>query len=101
MAKKKKPSGPRVFTACGPTGSARAEALLRAVWPWRYGGSPARQDAGTTVYVIVTLAGRGGIERAVDYAAEELRRGVSHAGGTLGDGTHVQITQTPPRPGKK
>jgi hypothetical protein len=89
-----------IFTVSGSSGAARADALrqLQARWrdEWFY-DYEAVQPGEPVVHVIITGASNAeSIEQALGYAEQELRAGIGEAGGTLGNGAHVWITQTLP-----
>jgi hypothetical protein len=89
-----------IFSVSGPSGRERAEALLRASELWQQSPRDCADLCGNEppVYIIVTNPTEpDSVERAVHYAADELRAGIVEAGGSLGDETHVWITRTLPK----
>jgi hypothetical protein len=87
-----------VFAVSGQSGPERAAALarLRGRWSAQVHYSEESSPGAALVFVVIRPARRGGARSGLGYAEEELRGGIVEAGGTLGDGTFVQITRTRP-----
>jgi len=85
-----------VFTIAGDTGADRAEALQVAYDEWQKNPQDSMPVIGTgsiTMQVRVTGPTHDtSVEHAVSYAVSELKDGIGEAGGSIWDGTHVQLT---------
>ena len=85
------------FIVSGDTGSERSEELKRLYRLWRDTGScpqPGILGKSVATRVIITNPAREtSVEHSVRYACGELEDGIVEAGGTIWDGTHVQITR--------
>ncbi len=84
------------FIVSGETGPERSEELRKLYQMWlETGGSrlESREKGRMRVRVIITGPGRPtSVDHSVRYACGELKDGIIRAGGTIWDGTHVQIT---------
>lgn len=84
------------FIVSGATGSERSEELKKLYQTWlETGGSRLESTQKGTMRVRVIITGPRrptSVDRSVSYACGELKDGIIRAGGTIWDGTHVQIT---------
>ncbi|MCU0845782.1 MAG: hypothetical protein MUC76_12750 [Spirochaetes bacterium] len=84
------------FIVSGNSGKERADSLKLLYERWRENPLPQLEDnTGKKPRIRVIITGprrESSIEHAVRYALRELEDGIGEAGGTIWDGTHVQIT---------
>lgn len=87
------------FVVSGDTGPERSEELKKLYLTWlETGGSQlgSPEKGRMRVRVIITGPTRPtSVDHSVRYACGELKDGIIGAGGTIWDGTHVQITAEP------
>ncbi len=85
------------FIVSGETAADRARELRKLFDQWQKTGSTHLENSGTglTIRVIITEPAREtSVAHCISYACGELEEGIVEAGGSIWDGTHVQITRT-------